>query len=167
MPSYILKTFFQSGADARVPIITFNQVSVRELQEIIDHILLSHPDWSIGAVCQNGVFINRAEKSLHSDYNTNIQNLLRNPKLDLLIAEYQEDILSKEGMFYYGSNVVVLDNPTEVEMMLTRDVFNDSTIVIRQDDSISIRRKGLMEQYELASDEPFSRVYLKEVGTVL
>ncbi|UBF24824.1 cyanophycin synthetase [Kovacikia minuta CCNUW1] len=167
VPAHILKTFFQSNVDARIPIITFNRVSIQELQETIDHILLSHPNWVIGAVCRDGVFINRAEKSLHPDYNINVQNLLRNPKLDLLIAEYRDEVLSREGMFYYGSNVIVLDNPTDAEMMLARDGLDDSTVVIRQNETITIRSKGLMEQYELGTNEPFSRVYLKEVGTIL
>ncbi|NJO50669.1 MAG: cyanophycin synthetase, partial [Leptolyngbyaceae cyanobacterium RM2_2_4] len=165
--SHILHTFFESSSPARIPIISFNRVSVQELQEIIDHILLQRPDWVIGAVCRDTVFVNRAEKGLHSEYNANVQNLLRNPKLDLLIVEYREDALEREGMFYFGSNLVVLDNPTEYEMMLSRDVFEDSTVVIRREDNISISRKGLMEQYQLGSAEPFSRAYLKELATVL
>jgi cyanophycin synthetase len=85
----------------------------------------------------------------------------------LLIAEYTEDVLEEEGMFYHGSNMVVLDNPTENEMMLARDIIDDSTLVIRKGDSISIHRKGLIEEYSLAEGEPFTRVYLKEIGTVL
>lgn len=165
--SAILKTFFESGAEARIPTISFNRVSVEDLQEIIDHILLIHPDWTIGAVCRDAVFVNRSKKNQHSDYNTNVQNLLRNPKLDLLITEYQEDILDTTGMFYYGSNIVVLDCPTEIEMTLARDVFEHSTIVIKQDNEVSIRREGLFEQYQLGSTEPFSRVYLKEIATLL
>jgi cyanophycin synthetase len=167
VPSHILETFFESRVAARIPIITFNQVSVQELQETIDHILFQHPDWTIGAVCRDAVFVNRAEKILNRDYNSNVQNLLRNPKLDLLIAEYKEDVLEREGMFYQGSNMVVLNNPTEIEMMLTREILDDSTIVIREGNNISIRRKGLMEQYELGSAELFSRVYLKEIATIL
>jgi cyanophycin synthetase len=52
-------------------------------------------------------------------------------------------------------------------MVLARDVFHDSTVVIKQGNSVSIRREGLIEQYELGADEPFSRVYLKEVPTIL
>ncbi len=165
--SAILKTFFHTGSAARIPIITFNCITVGELQEVIDHILLQHPEWTIGAVCRDAVFINRAEKNLHSDYNTNIQNLLRNPKLDLLIAEYRDSILEQDGMFYCGSNIVILDNPTDIEMMLTRDGFEDSIVVIKQDETISVRRQGLMEQYTLGNHEPFSRVYLKEIATIL
>lgn len=167
VPSAILETFFKTGEDARIPIITFNRISVKELQEIIDHILLQHPDWIIGAVCREGVFINRSEKNQHKDYNTNIQNLVRHPRLDLLIAEYSENILETDGMFYQYSNMVVLDNPTETEMMLTHNVSEDSTVIINESDNISIRRQGLIEQYRLGDGEPLVRVYLKEVGTVL
>jgi cyanophycin synthetase len=167
VPSYILETFFESDTDARIPIITFNRVSVRDIQEMIDHILLQHPDWTVGAVCREGIFINRSEKILHRDYNTNVQNLLRNPKLDLLIAEYGEEVLERDGMFYFGSNMVVLDNPTEIEMMLVRDIFDDTTLVIKEGNNVSIRRKGLIEQYTLGEEEPFTRVHLKEIGTLL
>ncbi|MEG4625429.1 acetate--CoA ligase family protein [Microcoleus sp. w1-18aA5] len=167
VPSHIIETFFESGKSARIPIITFNRISVHDLQETIDHILLQHPDWTIGAVCRGGLFVNRSEKVLNKNYHLNVQSLLRNPKLDLLIAEYPEDILEAEGMFYRGSNMVVLDNPGETEMMLVRESTDDDTVVVREGNSISIRRQGLIEQYALGDDEPFTRVYLKEIGTVL
>jgi cyanophycin synthetase len=167
VPSHILETFFESGTDARIPIITFNKISVEELQETIDHILLQHPNWIIGAVCRDAVFVNRSKKVLSKDYNSNVQTLLRHPKLDLLIAEYTGDILDEEGMFYRSSNMVVLDNPSETEMMLVRDVFDGSTVVIRKGNDISIRRRGLIEDYTLSENEPFTRVYLKETGTIL
>ncbi|OYD95399.1 cyanophycin synthetase [Nostoc sp. 'Peltigera membranacea cyanobiont' 210A] len=167
VPSHILETFFESGTDARIPIITFNKISVEELQATIDHILLQHPNWTIGAVCHDGVFVNRSKKVLSKDYNSNVQTLLRHPKLDLLIAEYPEDILEEQGIFYQHSNIVVLDNPTETEMILARDVFDGSTVVIRKGNDISVRRKGLIEDYTLGEDEPFTRVYLKETGAIL
>jgi cyanophycin synthetase len=163
----ILETFFESGKQARIPIITFNRVSVRQLQTLSDRILMSHPDWTIGAVCREGILINRAEKILNRHYNSNVLNLLRNPKLDLLIAEYDTETLEAEGMFYYGSDLVVLDNPSETEMMLARDIFEDSTVVIERNKQISIKRNGLLEQYELEPGESIDRVYLKEIATVL
>ncbi|WP_458650062.1 ATP-binding protein [Sivoneniella epilithica] len=167
VPAYILKSFFETGKDARIPTISFNQISTTEIQEIVDHVLLKHPNWTIGSICREGMFINRSEKHLNADYNTNVQNLLRNPKLDLLIAEYCEEILDRDGMFYYGSNIVVLDNPTETELMLSRDIFDDSIVVSRYGDAISIHQNGLIEQYSLGEEESFSRVYLKEITTLL
>lgn len=167
VPSAILDTFFASATAARIPIITFNRISVSEIQEVIDYILLHKPNWVVGAVCRDAVFINRAEKICHPNYNTNVMNLLRNPRLTLLIAEYTEDLLEKFGTFYSGSDIVILDNPTETEKVLTRDVFPDSTVVIRQHDTISIQRQGLIEQYQLSADEPIKRVFLKEIATLL
>ena len=167
VPTHILETFFTTSKTARIPIVTFNRISVLEIQATVDQILSHHPDWIIGAVCRDGVFINRSEKILHRDYNTNVQNLLRNPKLDMLIAEYREDVLEQDGMFYFGSNMVVLNHPTATEMMLMRDILAGSTVVIREGNNASIKREGLMEQYELGADEPFSRVYLKEIPTIL
>ncbi|AFZ36364.1 Cyanophycin synthase (L-aspartate-adding) [Stanieria cyanosphaera PCC 7437] len=162
----ILETFFETEKNARIPIITFNRVSIRQLQKLCDRILMSHPDWTIGAVCREGILINRSEKILNRHYNTNVLNLLRNPKLDLLIAEYDEDALEAEGMFYHGSNLVVLEDPSETEMILGRDVFSDSTVVIKQGREITIKRKGLLEQYELEAEELIEQVYLKEIGTI-
>ncbi|MBD2386324.1 acetate--CoA ligase family protein [Cylindrospermum sp. FACHB-282] len=167
VPAHILETFFESGINARIPVITFNKISIHELQTTIDHILLQHPEWTIGAVCRDAVFINRSPKVLNQDYNSNVQFLLRHPKLDLLITEYTGDILEDEGMFYQGSNIVVLDNPSETEMMLIRDVFDGSSVVIKKGKDISIRRQGLIEDYTLNEEEPFTRVYLKEISTIL
>ena len=165
--SRILETFFESGKDARIPIISFNRITLRQLQKLSDRILTFHPDWTIGAVCREGIIVNRSEKKLNSNYNTNVRNLLRNPRLDLLIAEYDGDVLDQEGMFYYGSNMVVLDDPNEVETILARDVFPDSTVIIKQDRQISIKHRGLLEQYELESGELLEQVYLKEIATIL
>jgi cyanophycin synthetase len=52
-------------------------------------------------------------------------------------------------------------------MTLTRDVLEDSTIIVKEGNDVSIRRKGLIEQYTLGAAEPFIRVPLKEIGTIL
>lgn len=163
----ILETFFESGADARIPILTFNYLPVRELQELVDQILLQHPNWTIGGICRDAVFINRSKKNMAGDYNTKVQSLLRHPKLDLLIAEYRESVIEQEGLFYNASNIVILDAPTEIELTLTRDLIADAPIVIKEGETISVRREGLVEQYTLGEDEPFKRVYWTEIAAIL
>lgn len=165
--SRILDTFFSTDEDARIPIITFNYLPMDELRDLIDRILIKHPTWVIGAICKEGVLINRTEKRLSGYHNGQVQSLLRHPKLDLLIAEYREETLLKEGLFYDKSNVVVLDNPTPVEMMLARDVVDTTPVVIKQDRDISIRNQGLIEQYTMGEHESFYRVYWKEISAIL
>jgi cyanophycin synthetase len=60
VPTHILSTFFESGRDSRIPIITFNYISISELQATIDQILSQHLEWTIGAVCSEGIFVNRS-----------------------------------------------------------------------------------------------------------
>ncbi|BAU42698.1 cyanophycin synthetase [Leptolyngbya sp. O-77] len=165
--SRILETFFESGQAARIPIFTFNYLPLKELQELVDQILVNYPNWTIGAICRDAAFVNRSQKALTGSYNTKVQSLLRNPKLDLLIAEYDEATLEQEGCFYDGSNIVILDAPTETEKMLSRNIADGATVVIKEGNAVSRRREGLVETYELAEEEPFQRVYWKEISAIL
>lgn len=165
--SKILETFFPSSSDARIPIVTFNDITVKELRELVDHILSQHPALVIGAACRDGIFVNRAEKSLSGTYNTKIQSLLRNPKLDLLIAEYDGSMLEREGCFYDSSNIVILDTPTEAELTLTHQLAPDARSVIKEGETVSVRSEGLLEQSQLSPEESFSRVYWKEILAIL
>jgi cyanophycin synthetase len=163
----ILETFFTRPEDAHIPILSFNYIPVHELQELIDQITMKHPTWTIGAVCRDAVLINRSLKDMNGAHSTKVQSLLRNPKLDLLIAEYREDTLEQEGCFYDFSDIVILDNPTDTEMMLVRNLRENGTVVVKQDSTISVRSRGLVNRYELGEQEPFKRVYWKEIAAIL
>lgn len=167
VPGAILDYLFPAEKPARIPIITFNKLYRSEVYAIIDHILLRRPHWKIGTVCQDGIWINRAEKSLHPDYNSNVQSLLRNPKLDLLIAEYREETLENSGMSYEGSDLVILDNPIAAENCLERDLLPGGTVIVKQGDDISVQVKGYRESYRLGEAESFSLVYLKEINRLI
>ncbi|MBI4783195.1 MAG: cyanophycin synthetase [Oscillatoriophycideae cyanobacterium NC_groundwater_1537_Pr4_S-0.65um_50_18] len=163
----IIENFFESEDESRIPILSFNYIPIEELKELIDEISVKHPNWAIGAICRDGVFVNRGEKQMMGSYNTKVQSLLRNPKLDLLIAEYPESVLEEQGLFYDKSNIVILDEPTETEMMLTQNVADDATVLIRQGNIITVRSKGLLDQYQLGEQEPFKRIYWKEISAIL
>ncbi|HEY9908236.1 MAG TPA: hypothetical protein V6D18_11610 [Thermosynechococcaceae cyanobacterium] len=165
--SRILETFFEDSASARIPILTFNRLSSQAIKDLIDHILLQHPHWMIGAVCHEGIFVNRAQKILNKDYNTNVLSLLRNPRLDLLIAEYPASVLERDGMFYDGSNLVVLEEPTETELTLQNNLLPDAAVVIRQGNTVTIRKEGLVEQFDLGETESFARIYTTELASLL
>jgi cyanophycin synthetase len=167
VPGAILDYLFPPKKPCRVPIITFNKLYRSEVYDIVDHVLLRHPDWTIGSVCRDGLWINRAEKSAHADYNSNVQSLLRHPKLDLLIAEYAGDIVERDGMCFEGSNLVILDDPSLAEQALLRDLLPNGTAIAKQGNEISVQVKGYMERYQLGENESFSYVYLKEISRLI
>jgi cyanophycin synthetase len=129
--------------------------------------LSQRPHWKIGTVCQDGIWINHGEKVLNLDYNSNIQSLLRNPKLDLLIAEYSGNILERKGMSYEGSNLVILDNPSQTERCLERDLLPKGAVIIKQGDNISVQEAGQPEIKDLGATQSLSAVYFQEIDRLL
>ena len=115
VPGAILDTWFGPGRPARIPIFAFNALGPESIKEIVDLVLSRFPHWNVGAVCPTGVFINRSERPMHQDHNTNVKNLLRNPTIDLLLVAYDGDTLELDGMVHQGHDMVVLDKPTPVE----------------------------------------------------
>jgi cyanophycin synthetase len=100
VPGKIIDNLFPLTRPCRVPIITFNKLYKEEIYEIVNHILLKHPNWTIGSVCKAGVWLNHSQKMAHSDYNSNVKSLLRHPKLDLVIVEYTDEIFEEDGLAY-------------------------------------------------------------------
>ncbi len=167
VPSAILNYLFPPENPTRIPIVSFNKLYRKEVSPLVDYILSQRPHWKIGTVCQDGIWVNYAEKVLNLDYNSNIQSLLRNPKLDLLIAEYSGDILERRGMSYEGSNLVILDNPSQAERCLERDLLPKGAVIIKQGDIISVRKAGQPEIEDLGASQSLSAVYFQEIDRLL
>ena len=167
VPGAILGTWFPTPKAARVPIFAFNAIGPESIKVIVDLVLSRYPHWNVGAVCPRGVFINRAERPLHKDYNTNVRNLLRDPSIDLLILGYDEETLELDGMLHLGHDLAVLDRPTPAEEVLARDLLPGGTLIKLTGRSVTIRRDGLYEEYQLDPLDRFGRVFLREMTIIL
>ena len=59
-----------------------------------------------------------------------VRNMMRSPRLDMALIEYDERHLLEEGLYHWGADVVVLDRPTAIEReTLTRDLLPDGVVV--------------------------------------
>ena len=162
VPSRILEFLFPATQPCRIPIITANRLLPEKLVELINYLHQFYPHWLIGGICHSGVWLNNKTKTCHynyQNYNSQVQSLLRHPQLDLLIAEYPEGILLQEGMAYWGSNLVILSEPTEIEKILARDVLSQHRLIIQQEGQIAVGTKDRLEPYKLAESESFEDVY--------
>jgi cyanophycin synthetase len=63
--------------------------------------------------------------------------------------------------------LVILDYPSEIEKTLTHNILENAPILIKDQETISVRRQGLIEQYQLGENEPFKRVYWTEIAAIL
>lgn len=167
VPGAILGTWFPTPKAARVPIFAFNAIGPESIKIIVDLVLSRYPHWNVGAVCPRGAFINRTERPLHQDYNTNVKNLLRDPSIDLLILGYDEATLEADGMLHLGHDLAVLDKPTPTEEVLARDLLPGGTLIKLTGRSVTIRRDGLYEEYQLDPLDRFGRVFLREMTIIL
>ena len=162
VPGRILDFLFPATQPCRIPIITCNRLLPENLVAWINYLLEFYPHWLIGGVCRAGVWLNHHGKSFderHQDYNSSVQSLLRHPQLDLLIVEYPEAILLQEGMAYRGSNLVILQEPTEIEKILTRDVLSQHQLIIQQEGQIAMGTQDQLKPYQLAESESFEELY--------
>ena len=167
VPGAILDTWFGPGRPARIPIFAFNALGPDSIKEIVDLVLSRFPHWNVGAVCPGGVFINRSERPMHQDYLTNVDNLLRDPGIDLLLVAYDGDTLEQDGMAHEGHDMVVLDEPTAAEEILARDLRPGGTLIKLTGRDVLVRRQGLVEEFTLEPEERFGRVFLREVALIV
>ena len=167
VPSQILKHFFPSPQASRIPIITVNNLDKQSLSQYMETILSSHPHWLVGGICREGLFLNHDHQALSLDYNVHIEMLLRHPQLDCLIAEYPEEIFVSQGTFYQGSDLIILDNPTEIEQILARDILPTGILIIRQDNQILIKKQDSEEKLHLEDSQPFSEICCQHISQLL
>ena len=104
---------------------------------------------------------------MHKDYLTNIDNLLRDPGIDLLLVAYDGDTLEHDGMAHEGHDMVVLDKPTPTEEILARDLRPGGTLIKLTGRDVLVRRQGLVEEFTLDPLERFGRVFLREVALII
>jgi cyanophycin synthetase len=164
VPSRIIDTFFYEGKESRVPILTFNRLMKPSLRRIIDYIMHHNIRSYPAGVCTDGLFLKKHELPVNPDYNANMRNVLRNPRVDMLLAEMPVDVYEYEGMYYDRSDLLVLEDPSDVELTLTEDVVNDATIMIRKGKQVEIRRSDEEPEFlEVEFEDEFFSLVLREI----
>lgn len=130
VPEMILKTYFPTPAAARIPTIVFNKLSQGTGEKLTRFALKEVGVEEVGVARQDGVFFNNAFFSNRPEHNANIRNLMRNTRLDMAILEYTEDQIRQEGLYHWGTDVAVLDAPTDTERRaLVRDLLPGGLVI--------------------------------------
>lgn len=160
VPTRIIETYFDEREDARIPILTFNKLSKPAMKRMIDYIIHHDICRYPAGVCTHGMFLKKHEFPVNRDYNANMRNVLRNPRVEMLLAEMPLHIYETEGMYYNSSDLLVLEDPNEVELILAEDVEPHATIMIRNGNDVEIRRAEHEPEYSKVEfeDEFFSLV---------
>ncbi len=164
VPTRIIDTYYDNREDARIPILTFNQLGKPAMKRIIDYIMHHEVCRYPAGVCSDGMFLKKHEFPVNRDYNANMRNVLRNPRVEMLLAEMPLDIYESEGMYYNSSDLLVLEDPNEIEMILAEDVEPNATIMIRKGNDVEIRRADADPEYtQVEFEDEFFSLVLHEI----
>lgn len=163
VPSRIIETFFADGVEARIPIVTFNRLTRVMLRRILDAVLEVDLGLNPGGACGEAVWLRRDEWPLMPGLNDNIRNLLRHPRLDLLVAECPGAVYAGEGLAFDASDLVVLLEPDEMARDMARHLTGRGVVMIREGLAVEIRRGEAVERLGLAMEDEFTSLYLREI----
>lgn len=164
VPTRIIETYFDERVDARIPILTFNNLSKPAMKRIIDYIIHHEICRYPAGVCTGGMFLKKHEFPVNRDYNANMRNVLRNPRVEMLLAEMPLAVYESEGMYYNSSDLLVLEDPNETEMILAEDVEPGAIIMIRKENNVEIRRGDAEPEFsEVEFEDEFFSLVLHEI----
>lgn len=163
VPAKILSGFFRDRKDALIPIITFNTLTVQELERVLAYIKEFDPSHVIGGVCADAKFIDEDEWPLLPEYNDNVRSLLRNPTLDVLIQECRGDLYAREGMYTALTDFLVLDEPTPLQKTMLRVLTSHGVSIVKEGNQVEVSRGGSSFQLTIDTPEAFIELYLAEL----
>jgi len=166
VPTRIIETFFDDSQDARIPIVSFNRLSKPGMKRVIDYIIHNEICRFPAGVCKEGMFLKKHEFPVNPDYNANMRNVLRNPRVELLLAEMPLSVYETEGMYYNSADLLVLEDPNSTEMILAEDVEPGGIVLIRTGNDVEIRRGNAKPQFlQVEFEDEFFSLILREIKT--
>lgn len=91
---------------------------------------------------------------------------VRHPRLDILVAEFSDQIYAREGQYYWGSRLVVLEEPTEIERTLAGNLYGEAVVMIREGNEVTIQRGEQVETQTLTMIDEFTSLYMHEIKAI-
>ncbi len=128
VPDIIIKHFFRDGRDSRIPLFAFNQLSNRLAYKLTES-LYDFTSWDVATYNQEGVYVNNDFFCKNEHYDINIEIMLRNPKLGMACIETVSQDILDYGMFFQGADLVILEDPDEIEAILERDLLDGGYVI--------------------------------------
>lgn len=129
VPGKIMQAFFPAPEAARIPTLVFNRLG-EELARALTGMCLSRSGVEeVGVARVEGVAFNDEFFSARPRHLSNIRNVMRNPRVDVALLEYNEAVIREEGLYHWGADLVVLDSPSAAERVLARDLLPHAAVI--------------------------------------
>jgi cyanophycin synthetase len=169
VPGQIMRTFFPKEGSERIPIVAGNRLSLKFCGLLNERLKALKPDVELGALTEQGIHFRGEFFHKNPRHDENVKIILRNPKLDFAVFTHTKDDIFDFGVYHEGSDVVVLENPHEVEeTVLARDLRPDGLRVDVKETEIVVTRNGQeIGAHSISSPEEKDRMLLDAIGPYL
>ncbi|MCX6363035.1 MAG: cyanophycin synthetase [Actinobacteria bacterium] len=138
VPSIVLQGHFPTPQAARVPVLVFNRLDAATAMRLTELGLRCPGVEEVGVTRLDGLYFNNELFSRRPEHLADVRNMMRSPRLDMALIEYDERHLLDEGLYNWGADVVVLERATRIEReTLTRDL-QPGGLVIEVDEAAGL-----------------------------
>ncbi|MBN1551997.1 hypothetical protein JW979_11025, partial [bacterium] len=161
VPDKIITAFFPNSEYARVPTLVFNKLPSKVTDRILKFCEKDSRVEEVGLATARGVYFNGNFFSNRPEHTANIRNVMRNPKLDMALIEYSDSIVQNEGLYHWGADLVVLDQPTDAEKILERDLLPNGVKieVDRVNKEVLIHKNGTVQKNAFTANTLPTAIY--------
>lgn len=155
VPGMIIMSHFKDPNNARIPIIAINKTSKSLTDHINYRVHEIDPNASFGFQNEEGVFFDGVFFHNNPNHIQNQKMILRKPQVDIALFTETSDSIFDFGLLYYGTDLVILDNPTAAEeYVLTDQLLPNSALIEVKENHVELVMDGeVKESAQFANDE--------------
>lgn len=168
VPGMVITAHFRRGAaSARIPIIAGHNLSQAMSQRVEQAIRALRPDAEFAAVTKDGLHFNGRFFCNNPHHDANVMLALRNPRLDIALFNHDKDDWLDYGSFHQGADLVVLDDPDDIEdYCLRRDILPDGLLIETLQNKVTLSQNStLLHSVSLA--EPSAAAKQEAIFTLI
>ncbi|MFW5792696.1 MAG: acetate--CoA ligase family protein [Bacteroidota bacterium] len=168
VPGEILMSHFKKTYNARIPIITGNNIT-KELSDSIQNIIHTHnPECYTGVLLEDGVFFNGSYFFNNSSHEQNIKIILRHPEVDFAIFNHTKEDIYDYGFFHEGTDLVILEEANWAEETMAGMLMSGGKLIRIMPGKIDIEENAsVVESVSFETEEQKHKELSKILNKIL
>mgnify|MGYP000732710297 CR=1 FL=1 len=141
VPGIIIMSHFKKPENARIPIIAANYVSQEFANKLNAKLHQIKPNIFFGSLTRKGIYFNGEYFYKNPHYDSNVEIILRHPKVDFALFVSDIDDIFDYGLVYQGADLIILDEPYKVEeVTLLSQLLPNGYVALLEDGQIYLKQ---------------------------
>ena len=142
VPGLVMQSHFEKPENARIPIITGNNITKSQVDFIFDKLKIIKPDIGFASLTNEGIYFNGEYFFKNESHDQNVKIILRNPTTEFAVFSHNRHDIYDFGFFHEGADVVILDNANYAEESIKNLLLEDGVLIEIIDHQIEVSING-------------------------